>query len=109
LLCLKIISNSIQKFDPKQELHYYQHRRPGCWYCRCIMIFIIIRFQTSFDNFHSKKDRIYRVLTEYHHADAANTGKDVPFYAEGLKTTFAQIEQVAPVWASHNDKLLIQL
>jgi len=48
------------------------------------------------------------VLTEYHHADAANTGKDVPFpMPEGLKTTFAQIEQVAPVWASHNDKLLI--
>ena len=39
---------------------------------------------------------------------SANTGKDVPFpMPEGLKTTFAQIEQVAPVWASHNDKLLI--
>jgi putative ABC transport system permease protein len=35
----------------------------------CMVIFIIIQFQTSFDNFHSKKDRIYRVLTEYHHAD----------------------------------------
>lgn len=74
----------------------------------CMMIFIIIQFQTSFDNFHSKKDRIYRVLTEYHHAEAANTGRDVPFpLPEGLKTTFAQIEQVTPVWASHNDKLLI--
>ncbi len=74
----------------------------------CIMIFIIIQFQTSFDNFHSKKDRIYRVLTEYHHSDAANTGKDIPFpMPEGLKTAFAQIEQVAPVWASHNDNLLI--
>jgi ABC-type antimicrobial peptide transport system permease subunit len=73
----------------------------------CMMIFIIIQFQTSFDNFHSKKDRIYRVLTEYHHADAATTGKDVPFpMPEGLKT-FAQIEQIAPVWASHNDNLLI--
>jgi ABC-type antimicrobial peptide transport system permease subunit len=48
------------------------------------------------------------VLTEYHNADAANTGKDVPFpLPAGLKATFAQIEQVAPVWASHNDKLLI--
>jgi putative ABC transport system permease protein len=74
----------------------------------CMMIFVIIQFQTSFDNFHSKKDRIYRVLTEYHHAEAANTGKDVPFpMPEGLKTTFPQIDQVAPVWASHNDKLLI--
>jgi ABC-type antimicrobial peptide transport system permease subunit len=74
----------------------------------CMMIFIIIQFQTSFDNFHSKKDRIYRVLTEYHNAEAANTGKDVPFpLPEGLKTAIAQIEQVAPVWASHNDNLLI--
>jgi len=74
----------------------------------CMMIFIIIQFQTSFDNFHLKKDHIYRVLTEYHNANAATTGKDVPFpLPGGLKTTFAQIEQVTPVWASHNDNLLI--
>jgi putative ABC transport system permease protein len=76
----------------------------------CMMIFIIIQFQTSFDNFHSKKDCIYRVLTEYHHVDAANIayGKDVPYpMPKGLKTAFPQIEQVAPVWESHNDQLLI--
>jgi putative ABC transport system permease protein len=74
----------------------------------CMMIFFVIQYQTSFDDFHSKKDRIYRVLTEYHHSEAANTGKDVPFpMPEGLKTTFPQIDQVARVWASHNDKLLI--
>lgn len=76
----------------------------------CIMIFIIIQFQTSFDVFHSKKDRIYRVLTEYHHADAANIpyGKNVPFpLPTGLQTAFPQIEQVAPNFASHDDQLLI--
>src|SRR3954470_19586781 len=76
----------------------------------CVMIFIIIQFQTSFDNFHSKKDRIYRVLTEYHHADAANIfyGKGVPHpMPAGLKTAFPQIEQVAPVYASQDDQLLI--
>ena len=76
----------------------------------CMMIFIIIQFQTSFDNFHPKKDHIYRVLTEYHRADVANTayGKDVPFpLPAGLKAAFPQIEQVAPVFASHNDQLLI--
>ncbi|TAL43304.1 MAG: ABC transporter permease, partial [Chitinophagaceae bacterium] len=76
----------------------------------CMMIFIIIQFQTSFDNSHSKKDRIYRVLTEYHHADAADIsyGKDVPFpMPMGLKTAFPQIEQVAPIFASQNDQLLI--
>src|SRR5204862_5946847 len=76
----------------------------------CVMIFIIIQFQSSFDDFHSKKDRIYRVLTEYHHADAANIfyGKGVPYpMPKTLKTAFPQIEAVAPVYADHNDQLLI--
>jgi putative ABC transport system permease protein len=76
----------------------------------CLVIFLIIQFELSFDDFHSKKDRIYRVLTEYHHEDAANIAykKDVPFpMPAGLKTAFPQIEQVAPIFASHDDKLLI--
>ncbi|HTF31683.1 MAG TPA: ABC transporter permease [Flavitalea sp.] len=76
----------------------------------CMMIFIIIQFQTSFDNFHAKKGRAYRVLTEFHNADAATIsyGKDVPFpMAMGLKTAFPQLEQVAAVWESQNDQLLI--
>lgn len=76
----------------------------------CMTIFIIIQFQTSFDNFHAKRDRIYRVLTEYHQEEGANIsyGKDVPFpMPTGLKTAFPQLEQVAPIFASNNDQLLI--
>ncbi|MFI5159405.1 MAG: ABC transporter permease, partial [Sphingobacteriales bacterium] len=76
----------------------------------CMAIFIIIQYQTSFDNFHGKKDRIYRVLTEYHHAGSADIsyGKDLPFPLPlGLKTAFPQIEQVAPIFASQNDQLLV--
>src|SRR5947209_5010778 len=76
----------------------------------CMMIFIIIQFQTSFDSFHKNKDHIYRVLTEYHHADGGNItyAKNIPFLMPaGLKTAFPQIEQVAPVYASHNDELQV--
>ncbi|MEO6550892.1 MAG: ABC transporter permease [Ferruginibacter sp.] len=76
----------------------------------CLMIFIIIQFQTSFDGFHTKKDRIYRVLTEYHHGDAAGVsyGKGLPFpLPTGLKTAFPQIEQVTPIYASHDDQLQV--
>ena len=76
----------------------------------CMMIFIVIQYQTSFDTFHSKRARIYRVLTESHHADAATItyGKNVPFpMPAGLKTAFPQLEQVAPVYASHNDELQV--
>src|SRR5215813_7123155 len=71
----------------------------------CMMIFIIIQYQTSFDGFHAKKDHIYRVLTVHHNADAASFAywKDVPFpMPKGLKTAFPQLSQVAPVYESHN-------
>ena len=76
----------------------------------CMMIFIIIQFQTSFDDFHSNKDRTYRVMTEYHHTEAVNIayGKNVPFpMPAGLRTAFPQLEQVAQVYASHNDELQV--
>ena len=74
----------------------------------CMMIFMIIQFHKSFDNYHTKKDRIYRVLSENHHAEGAKTGKDVPFpMPAGLRMTFQQIEQVTAIFASHDDKLLI--
>ena len=76
----------------------------------CMMIFIIIQYQTSYDTFHPKKDNIYRVLTEFHHADAGNItyAKNVPFpMPAALKTAFPQLEQVAPVYASHNDELQV--
>ncbi|RNI34275.1 FtsX-like permease family protein [Hanamia caeni] len=76
----------------------------------CTMIFIIIQFQTSFDNFHPKKKQLYRVLTELHHENSATTSlaRNVPFaMPERLKTAFPQLEQVAPVYASHNDELQV--
>lgn len=76
----------------------------------CMMIFIIIQFQTSFDDFHPDKDSVYRVLTESHHADAGTVtyAKNVPFpMPAGLKAEFPQLKQVAPVYASHNDELQV--
>lgn len=76
----------------------------------CVIIFIIIQFETSFDNFHTKKNRIYRVLTEYHHADAANIfyGRGVPLpMPAALRTSFPQIEKVAATYSDGNDQLLV--
>jgi len=76
----------------------------------CLLIFITIQFELSYDNFHSKKDRIYRVLTEYHHADAANVfyGSAVPFaMPAGLKNSFPQVEQVVPIYSEDNDQIMV--
>ena len=76
----------------------------------CMVIFIIIQFQTSFDNFHVKKDRTYRILTEFQYEGSGdiNYKTAIPFpMPVGLKTSFSQIEQVAPIFASHDDQLLV--
>jgi putative ABC transport system permease protein len=76
----------------------------------CLVIFIIIRFEMSFDNFHAKKDRIFRVLTEYHHSDVANVfyGKAVPYgMPDGIKAHFPELEQVVPLYGDENDQILV--
>lgn len=76
----------------------------------CMMIFLVIRFQNSFDDFHPNGQRIYRILTspEELSPGAAGSRKNVPFpMASGLKTTFPQLEAVTQVYASHNDVLQV--
>ena len=76
----------------------------------CLLIFLIISFETSFDVFHKNSHRIFRVLTEYHHADSKEIfyGRGVPFgVPNALKNSFKQIEEIAPIWDDHNDQLVI--
>src|SRR5579872_769212 len=76
----------------------------------CLLLFLVIQYHTSFDQFHSKKDRIYRLLTEFHHADSKTVfySHGVPFgMAQGVRTAFPQVAQVAPLYATHNDQLVI--
>jgi len=76
----------------------------------CMIMFVIIQFHTGFDNFHMNRNRIYRVITEYHHADSKEifTGKGVPAgFPKALRTTLSQIETVAPVLADHDDQVVV--
>ena len=76
----------------------------------CLVMFIVIRYEMSFDNYHKKKDRIYRVLTEYHHADSPDIfyGKGVPApLPTALKTNFPQVERIAPVYSEGNDQIQV--
>jgi ABC-type antimicrobial peptide transport system permease subunit len=76
----------------------------------CLVMFMIIRYEMSFDDYHKKKDRIYRVLTEYHHADAPDIfyGKGVPSpLPSALKTNFPQAEKIAAVYSEKNDQIQV--
>jgi putative ABC transport system permease protein len=74
----------------------------------CLLIFVFIRFETSYDGFHSKKDRIYRVMTEYHHTDAVFVGQAVPSpLPTAIRHDFPQLEKTAGIYYSPNTQILV--
>ena len=64
----------------------------------CLLIFLIVQFETSFDNYHTHKDRIYRIVTVRSGPDGTHAGGGTPLpLTEGLKLDFPQIKQLANI------------
>jgi len=64
----------------------------------CLLIFLVVQFETSFDNFHAKKDHIYRVITVFHGPDGVHPSGGVPLpIAEGLRNDFPQLKGIAQI------------
>jgi len=65
----------------------------------CLLIFLIVTFETSFDNFHAKKDQIYRVITANHGPGGISYDGGVPLpTSEGLRLDFPQLKHVAAIF-----------
>jgi ABC-type antimicrobial peptide transport system permease subunit len=75
----------------------------------CFMIFIITQFESSFDDYHENKDRVFRVLTEYHHAEPEIFyGSGVPYpLPEELKSSFPELEKVSAIYSDGDDQILV--
>jgi putative ABC transport system permease protein len=60
----------------------------------CFLIFLYVRFETSFDNFHSKADRIYRVVTEVRTpTESIHEGMTTTPVAINMKRDFPEVEE----------------
>src|SRR5688572_29646322 len=69
----------------------------------CMLIFLVVRFETSFDNFHSKKENIYRVGTEFNNQDGVSYGPGVSLpVANALRLDFPEISEVASIFQNGN-------
>jgi hypothetical protein len=65
----------------------------------CLLLFLVIRFESSFDNFHPKKNRIYRVCTEFHNEEGVSYHDGVSFpVTHGIRIDFPQIREVAAIF-----------
>jgi len=75
----------------------------------CLLIFLVIRFETSFDSFHSKKEDIYRVGSIYETQDGItyDAGSSFPV-GPALRIDFPQIKEVANIFKKGDEQITIE-
>lgn len=69
----------------------------------CIFIFLIIQHETSFDRFHSKHERIYRIVTDERMNEIVSPtmGTPIPMVA-ALRTDFPQLKKATAVFGNYS-------
>lgn len=73
----------------------------------CLIIFLIIQFELSFDNFHSKKERIYRIVSEQQNADGARPTPGVPFpLPAAIQNDFPSMVSTA-IYSDRDDQIIV--
>ncbi|MDQ3843035.1 MAG: ABC transporter permease, partial [Bacteroidota bacterium] len=73
----------------------------------CLLIFLVLQFETSFDTFHKKKDYIYRIGSENHSQDGLSYSGGAAFpVGPALRIDFPQIK-VASIFRSGDDQVTI--
>ena len=66
----------------------------------CLLIFLTIRFEKSFDDYHNDKDRLYRLVSvPFHPGSALGQGPGAPLpAAAALRLDYPQLEKVASIF-----------
>ena len=74
----------------------------------CLIMFLVIRFELSFDTFHSKRDRISRVVSIIGKPDGVRYSSGVPFpVADALRSEVPQLEKVAVLYAVEETQMSV--
>src|ERR1700753_4355166 len=60
-----------------------------------ILIFVLVNYHFSFDNFHANRDRIYRIVTELHNEDIGHTPGTPPPFTKAFRNDYTFAEQTA--------------
>ncbi len=69
----------------------------------CLLIFMVVHFELSFDTFHKKEKQIYRVLTRFEGPDGTSLNAGVPFPLPiALRNDYPQLEKVSAVMSADN-------
>jgi len=75
----------------------------------CLLIFLVIQFETSFDDFHKKKNNIYRIGTFHNTEDGTDYSEGITFAAApALRIDYPQLKEVACIFQSDGDQVSIE-
>ena len=74
----------------------------------CLLIFLVIQYENSFDNFHANKERIYRVATRYNGPDGITYSRGTVMPAgKQLLLDYPELQHVASIMGAQGDQLTI--
>jgi putative ABC transport system permease protein len=74
----------------------------------CLLIFLLIRFEKSYDTFHKNKDRIYRLVSVFKYSTGTRYSGAVPFpVADGLRLEYTSLEKVASIYQAYGQVTLL--
>lgn len=74
----------------------------------CLLIFLVINFETSFDNYHVNKDHIYRVLAKRTSSEGVKYRAGVPFpTSRGMRVDYSNIPLIGSIFDDNNKQLSI--
>ncbi|MBC7919554.1 MAG: ABC transporter permease, partial [Ferruginibacter sp.] len=72
-----------------------------------LLVFLLVKFHLSFDNYHAKADRTFRLVTDFHFDGVSHTPGVPNPMGKALRTDFPQLERVAMVKGTN--KVLISV
>jgi putative ABC transport system permease protein len=74
----------------------------------CLLIFLVVRFETGYDTCHKKGKNIYRVVSAFQTEDGYDYSPGAAFpVGPGLKTDFPQLPHVARILQSQEEQITI--
>ncbi|MCF0061030.1 ABC transporter permease [Dyadobacter chenwenxiniae] len=75
----------------------------------CLLLYVVYTYESGFDKFHSKADRIYRIVRQNDYPTGQTDytpGSPLPYYA-ALKVDMPQIGTIVPVWGTLEPQVTI--
>ena len=73
-----------------------------------LLIFLVVRYENSFDDFHANKDKIYRVVRIGRNPENREYRPGVPFpVTAGLRSSIPQLKKVAAIYGDNDVQISV--